>query len=578
MRVLSFLLLLCTLNASAAELSDSLLTPFEKSKGLRTATYAECISFYKELDRRSAFLTIQDRGKTDGFEPLWVVTLSQGTRSKPVLFINNGIHPGEPEGIDACMMLARNLVLEPSLRKFLEKITIVIIPIYNVEGMKNRNSTSRANQNGPEEYGFRGNGKNLDLNRDFIKCDSRNVMGFIQVFQEVQPSIFVDTHTSNGADYQYVMTYIATQKDKLNPVLSAYMQKTLVPFLEKDMKKNKLEMSPYVDTKKVIPDSGIVGFLETARYSTGYTTLFNTMGFVTETHMLKPFDARVRATYLFLKSLTGFMVKNAEALTALRTKADLQTVNTNTFGINYKLDTSSFTTYPFKGFQSGYKASKVSGQQRLYYDRTKPFTKSVRFYNNYKASDSVRLPFAFVIPQQYERVIQLLSANGVKMQRLTKELKLAVTSSYIEDFKTYSNPFEGHYVHYNTRIRQESDSLLFEKGSYLIFPNTLNKQFLVEVLDPRAQDSYFNWNFFDNILSQKEHFSDYVFEDLADSLLQKDQALKNLLEEKKALDSLFAANGQAQLEFVYRHSNYFEKSWRRYPVARIEKGISLPLE
>lgn len=56
--------------------------------------------------------------------------------------------------------------------KFDNNVTFSFILCYNVGGMMNRSSSSRANQDGPEEYGFRGNSQNLDLNRDFIKMDS----------------------------------------------------------------------------------------------------------------------------------------------------------------------------------------------------------------------------------------------------------------------------------------------------------------------------------------------------------------------------------------------------------------------
>ena len=69
----------------------------------------------------------------------------------------------------------------------------------------NRNSTTRTNQNGPESYGFRGNARNYDLNRDFIKSDTKNAKTFAQIFHLVQPDVFIDNHVSNGADYQYIL-------------------------------------------------------------------------------------------------------------------------------------------------------------------------------------------------------------------------------------------------------------------------------------------------------------------------------------------------------------------------------------
>ena len=146
-------------------------------------------------------------------------------------------------------------------------MVVCIIPIYNVDGALNRGSFSRANQNGPEEYGFRGNARNLDLNRDFIKCDAENTKSFIKIFREWQPEVFVDTHISDGADYQYTMTVIPTQQSKLHPALTGYVNKDLLPVLHAEMKNKNFEFCPYVETMKQIPDDGISAFLETPRFA-----------------------------------------------------------------------------------------------------------------------------------------------------------------------------------------------------------------------------------------------------------------------------------------------------------------------
>jgi len=125
-------------------------------------------------------------------------------------------------------MLFRDYLAKPDLFKpLLDKVVIVAIPVYNVDGCLNRGSYSRANQDGPESYGFRGNARNYDLNRDFVKCDSRNARTFNQIFRTWNPDIFVDNHTSNGADYQYVMTLIATQHNKLEAPLGEFLQNTM---------------------------------------------------------------------------------------------------------------------------------------------------------------------------------------------------------------------------------------------------------------------------------------------------------------------------------------------------------------
>ena len=224
------------------------------------------------------------------------------------VLVNNAIHPGEPCGVNASLALAASWLAQPDHEGHpLRSASWVIVPQYNVGGASRRNCCTRANQNGPEAYGFRGNAANLDLNRDFVKMDSRNAEAFVSLFHDVDPDVFVDTHTSNGADYPYTMTLIATQADKAGPVLGPFLRDVMEPALYAGMKEAHGPMVPYVYSLGETPEEGILSFLETPRYSTGYTTLFGTLGFTTEAHMLKSFPARVQATHAFLEVLSTWI-------------------------------------------------------------------------------------------------------------------------------------------------------------------------------------------------------------------------------------------------------------------------------
>ena len=337
-------------------ISMAQLTPFEQHKSRNiTATYQETIQFYKELDAKYDQMQLLECGPTDIGKNLNLVVLSHDKifdpevirrANKRILLINNGIHPGEPEGIDASMMLARDLLLKNSLPR---DVVICIIPVYNIDGMLNR-GTSRANQNGPESYGFRGNYQNLDLNRDFIKTDSKNSRSFQEIFNTWQPEVFVDNHTSNGADYQYVMTLIHPQKDKLDPILSEYVTNQMIPDLYEGMKHAGFEMIPYVNSIEETPDAGITGFLETPRYSTGYAALHHTIGFMPETHMLKPFVQRVESTYQFMANVISIVQRDAKQIGENKKDADEKVKQQSKFNLQWTLKREDFSTISFKGF------------------------------------------------------------------------------------------------------------------------------------------------------------------------------------------------------------------------------------
>lgn len=560
-------------------------TPFELSNKEATATYQEAIDFYNTLAKsypKQAKLV--SYGTTDFGKPLHVLVLSKNGMFEPlavkksdkrVLLINNGIHPGEPEGIDASMLLARELLQN---NKLPENVVVCIIPVYNIDGSHNRSGTSRANQNGPIAYGFRGNSKNLDLNRDFIKTDSKNSLAFQQIFNTWQPEIFVDTHTSNGADYQYTMTLIPTQKDKLNTVLSSYLTQTLVPDLYSKMKTKGFELVPYVNSINETPDDGITGFIESPRYSTGYAALHNSIGFMPETHMLKSFDQRVESTYLLLQTYVEIVARDAKIIGENKRKADEKVAQQDEFPLDWKLNRSVYDSIEFKGYTAKYKPSEVSGAERLYYDINAPFTKKIKQWNKFEPSISVTKPIAYIIPKAWQKVIDLLKLNNVKMSQLAEDTKLNVEMYYIADLKTNTRPYEGHYQHSAVKVNTVTQSVQFYTGDYVVYANQPQNRYLIETLEPQAIDSFFNWNFFDSILGQKEGYSVYVFEDTAAQLLKNNPALKQKLEQEKLKNSEFAKNGRSQLDFVYKNSDYYEKTFNRYPIGRLTNNIKLNLK
>ncbi|HET7896932.1 MAG TPA: M14 family zinc carboxypeptidase, partial [Flavisolibacter sp.] len=234
--------------------SQQFVTRFETSGGKESPTYPEIIRWWKTLGAAYPTIRILEKGPTDAGFPLHLILVSTDqtfdiatikAKKKNIIFINNGIHPGEPDGIDASMLLVRDIV--QNKYKLPANIVLAIIPVYNIGGALNRSTNYRIDQNGPVEKGFRGNAQNLDLNRDFIKMDSKNAMSFAKIFTSLDPDIFIDNHVSNGADYQHVMTLLVSQHNKLGGVMGDYMNKTFEPALYPLMKQKGFDLIPYVN-------------------------------------------------------------------------------------------------------------------------------------------------------------------------------------------------------------------------------------------------------------------------------------------------------------------------------------------
>jgi hypothetical protein len=326
---------------------------------------------------------------------------------------------------------------------------------------------------------------------------------------------------------------------------------------------------PYVHGMKETPADGIMDYLETPRYSTGYTNLFNTISYVSEAHMLKPYPQRVEATYILLQKIIAFMGKNGTALKELKIKANQEVLNAKTLPLNWDIDTTQFDTIQFMGYEGVHIKSEVTGLRRLFYDHQKPYTRYIKYYTHYSPTNFVTVPDYYIIPQQWNKVVELLKQNHIVINQFEKDTLIPVQTSNILDFETVKFPYEGHYLHYDIKTIEKEQLIAYRKGDYAIPTNNKNKRFIVELLEPAAPDSYFAWNYFDAILQQKEWFSPYVFEDEAVNILKNNPDIRTKFENKRMADSSFAANSFAQLYFIYKLTEHYETSLNEFPISRV---------
>ncbi|MFM8916981.1 MAG: M14 family zinc carboxypeptidase, partial [Bacteroidota bacterium] len=455
-------------------------------------SWADCIAAYKKLDVENKSAQLIEAGLTDVGKPLHLFVLSKDgifdpvvakRKGKTVLMILNGIHPGEPDGIDASIRLSQNLL--SGKNELPSNLIICIIPVYNIDGSLNNRCCTRANQNGPINQGFRGNARNLDLNRDFIKCDSENAKSFTKIFRDWDPDVFVDTHVSNGADYQHVMTLISTQHNKLGGASGEFMKKQMTPALFVAMEKRGFPMSPYVNTLKYDypPENGIYGFMETPRFASGYAALYQSLAFVTETHMLKPFPLRVDATQAMLEEFIKYTSANAEDIREARRKDRSAIRSSTTHVIDWKVDTNIVEFVPFLGFEPYYQKSPVTGQDQLYYDRGKPFNRNVKFYDEYVASKTVKIPAFYIVPQAWSEVIERLKLNKIEFMRLNRDTVIELSTYTIGNYKSSSKPYEGHYTRSETEIVEENKRMKLYEGDYMIPTDQDAIRYLIETLE-----------------------------------------------------------------------------------------------
>jgi hypothetical protein len=553
---------------------------FSQSKwtGNTTPTYSELIFHLKNVSNLHPEVELYAMGSSDYGLPIYVCIVNgaqdslktfEKARNETAILINNAIHPGEPDGINACLIWLDKWIAGG---KKVENLPVIaFIPAYNVGGMMNRSSTSRANQNGPDEYGFRGNARNLDLNRDFIKMDSENAFTFCKIFHALKPDVFVDNHVSNGADYQYTLTYISQMKERMAPSLRNLVYGTMLPEMTKNLRNKKWDLFPYVELKGETPNDGIYAFNDLPRYAMGYAGLFNSISFTVETHMLKPFPERVQASLAFMEELIDWTKNNTNRIEQSRKKADKWFQDQSWFRFNYELSEEK-DSINFKGYEHSFPINEITGLKRLFYDRSKPYQKMIPYFNRYIPKDSVRIPDFYIVGGQEKEVIGRLENNNVEFIRILKDSLVDVQSFVVTNFKSSERPYEGHFKHKEMSCELTDLKYKLKPGDLLIPSKQNSAIFIHSVLQPKSEDSYFTWNFFDSYLQEKEYFSNYVFIDKVQEILDSDAKLKEEYIRKKNDDESFRNSEWHQLYFIYSKSNYFEPSYMRLPIYQIQSN------
>ena len=585
----SVFLLMAVRLLSAQSVPEKWLTDCEKSGFKQTPRYAETMAYCRKIEKASPWVKVTSFGMSPEGRSLPLVIVSNekaftpakaAATNKAVILIQNGIHAGEIEGKDASLMLLRDIAILKSKASLLDHAILLIIPIYNVDGHERFGPYNRINQNGPEEMGWRVTAQNLNLNRDYVKADAPETQAWLKLYTAWLPDFFIDCHVTDGADYQYVVTYGIETHENVPAPVREWVNTTFLPSM-KDMKINDVPIGPLINFRSDLePLKGLLAFAGTAppRFSTVYTPLQNRPGLLIEMHMLKDYKTRVEANYQFLDALIRRINEQSASLRQAVRRADEETAGgvENPFPLVLQADTVPSSTLRYFGFQQTNTASEISGGKKRVYSKD-PYEAMVPVYEKLHVSKSVIPPYAYIIPRQWQEVISRLKLHGIKLERLKQAAELNVESYRFSNPKWQSAPFEGRLgVSYD--VQKVEEKRAFPAGSIVVRLHQRAARVAIHALEPESPDAFVAWGFFNAIFEQKEYGEDYVLEKLASGMLAKDTLLAKHYVERVQSDSIFAKNYYSRLNFFYQHSPYWDVQMDLYPVARLMEETPLITE
>ncbi|MGH9603525.1 MAG: M14 family metallopeptidase [Terriglobales bacterium] len=593
--------------AAEAALRENWLTPAEKSNYRTTPRYAETIEYVRRVAGFSPRqVKVEIFGRSGEGRALEAVIVSRDgifdpgllhRTARPIVLIQNAIHAGEMDGKDASLALLRDIVVTRTQAALIERAVVIFIPIYNADGHERFGPYNRINQKGPDEMGWRTTARNLNLNRDYVKADTVETRAFLRLWNRWLPDFFVDNHVTDGLDHQYDTTYSLETGPNVFPALAKWQREALAPYLEKSVTDSGHRISPYAEfVDAADPAKGMYDGETSPRYSDGYSVLQNRPGMLVEMHMLKDYKTRVTGNYELMRALLEAVNRDAVQLTQATRDADAAQIAA---GQNYDPNakaalkmtlTDASQPFQFRGYQARRTLSEVSGAMRTEYTQ-EPMEITIPYRSTFEAGLSVTPPLAYIVPSQWEEVIEVLAAHGVKMQRTNRSWTAEVETYRCTDPKWQPRSYEGRHVLFQPWIgeggefREASlecaavrESMTFPANSALISLDQQAARVAIHFLEPQAPDSAMAWGFFNAIFEQKEYGEAYVLETMAREMLAKDPKLKEEFEQRIATDKAFAASPTARLNFFYERSPWKDQRQGLYPVGRLTTldGVPLP--
>lgn len=546
------------------------ITPAEANGFTNTPTYAETRAWLERLAAASPQVRIETFGRTpQGRELIVVFATADGGElddDKPTLFIQAGIHPGEIDGKDAGLMLLRDIAFGDK-RALLDRVNIVFVPIFNIDGHERSGPYNRPNQRGPNNQGWRNTAQNLNLNRDFTKLDAPETRAMIALLQSVDPDLYLDVHVTDGMDYQYDITYGFAGSGETYAAsrnIARWFNRHYRPGID-----NALRRAGHIPGDLVFAnndralDEGLAAFTFSPRFSQAYGDMIGLASVLIENHSLKPYRQRVLGTYVLIEESMRMLGHHGDQLRRA-TEADAR-ARPSTIPAGWRQTEAPVEQRPFLPIaRESYRSTASGAEETRWLGRAAPETRVPQF--GQQPTIQLHRPRAYWVPATKPDVINVLRLHGIEFETIAEARAVDVEMLRLPQASTGAIPSEGR-TRVNSgepqRIRREE---WYPPGSVRVQTDQPLGDLAMILLEPQSEDSFLAWGFFNEILQRVEYLEAYALAPMADEMLANNPALRSAFEARLAADPEFAANPDARLAWFYERSPYYDQRYLLYPV------------
>lgn len=554
--------------------SNKWVTPAESSGLTESPDYASTMKWLEELSQASSYISIAGIGMSEQSRLIQLVIASKdqdfsaeklSTSKKPLILIQAGIHAGEIDGKDAGMMLLRDMAFG-NKSELLDRANLLFVPILNVDGHERSSEFGRVNQRGPKVMGWRTNAQNLNLNRDYTKMETAGIQAIVKVINAFDPDFYIDIHVTDGADYQYDITYDFVAPGGYSPGIFDWMKTYFKPEINQALNSNGHIPGPLLFAANDQDfTEGNIAFSFSPRFSNSYGDIRHLPTILIENHSLKPFKQRVLGTYIFLEqsiiSVSDHFeeLQNAIASDKTQPKEELP--------VRFGFSENPAGSIEFLGIESEKIKSPFTGAEYVQW-KGNPITQTIPNILMDKPRAIVKLPKAYLIPAEWPQVIEKIKAHGIKFEVLKEAKEMSVEQDFITNYKLSNQPSEGRIRFQEFKTEPIQREVSYQPGSIRILADQPLGELLAILMEPESVDSFFQWGYFHSILSQTEYMETYIMEPLIAKMLAEDAALKSQFEEKLKSDPEFAKSPESIYSWFYEKTPYFDQQWKVIPVGK----------
>jgi len=605
-----------TMAASTAKSPADLLTTGEKTDWHQTGLYAETVGIMRKIEQRSPEVKVVQFGTTSQGRPMYLMIVSSdkaftpaaaAKTNKAVVLIQSGIHSGEIEGKDTALMLVRDMVISKARAKWLDSAIFLVMPVFNVDGHEDRSPFNRANQNGPEITGTRAQAQQLNLNRDYMKGATPEMKGFLKLYNAWMPDFMFDNHVTDGADYQYDVTWDMAHHADIGEPTAAWVNDRFIPELNKRMEAGGHLVSPYGALRgpggaanggagQLGPPGGGQGggqfggggrrgggdqptsrefFVEvfSPRYSHLYTAFLNRPCLLVETHSLKDPKTRAWSNYDIMVDSIDIVTEDPQRLRKAIRDGDAKYAamagDRNAPPV-YLAGKTGAGSHPlmYHSLKTGTFESPITGTKVTHFTAEKDDF-ITQMHDGVDTTAEAQEPLGFLVPVEWKEIADELALHGVVMERTTKPLDQEFETWRFSEIKSTNSGEAGTLMDY--KLTPVKEKILMPAGSWYVPLKQQRARLIMALLHPAAPDALIRTGFANSIFQQMGRIgaNPYLSVPIATKVAEEHPEMLKEFNAKLAADPAFAADANARITWWVSRSNYQPSAVNRYPVVQV---------